>query len=170
MDVKDFYARNLYMTPDYAIGECLNIPVSVDGSYSHIGRNSSGGVTFIFEIITGRLIDFEYTEKCFDCKLSEKFSDNGNCPNNKFHGSSGNMEVYNAMILFKRSEQWGFRYTTIISDGDNKVYPKLRDANIYPNIKILKCECANHLQKKVSKEFDKIWGNVYWGEGHTRNR
>ena len=124
-------------------------------------------ITFIFEVITGRLLDFEYTEKCFDCKLSDKFSDNGNCPNNKFHGSSGNMEVYNAMILFKRSEQWGFRYTTIVSDGDNKVYPKLRDANIYPGLKLLKVECANHLQKRCQKSLIKF-GETSTGEEGTQ--
>ena len=38
------------------------------------------------------------------------------------------MEVYNAIELFKRSTLWGFRYNTYISDGDSKVFNKLREA------------------------------------------
>ena len=32
------------------------------------------------------------------------------------------MEIHNALVLFKRSESHGFQYTTMIADGDNKVY------------------------------------------------
>ena len=171
-DVKDFFARNLFICPEYENGECLDIIVAIDGSYSHIGHHSSGGVSFISEIFTGRLLDYEYTEKCFKCKSCNIFDSKNpedKCPDGKFHGSSGQMEVQNALILFRRSQQWGFRYTIVVSDGDNKVYPRLRDANIYgPDVKIEKYECANHLQKRCHKsllKFGKNYKGVNVGTG-----
>ena len=39
------------------------------------------------------------------------------------------MEICNALELFKRSERWGFRYTTMIADGDNKVFNYIEKHN-----------------------------------------
>ena len=50
------------------------------------------------------------------------------------------MEVYNAIALFKRSHKWGFRYSTFVADGDNKVFPALRKLDIYNVVEILKFE------------------------------
>ena len=61
------------------------------------------------------------------------------------------MEVYNAIILFQRSKLFGFRYTTYVADGENKVYPALQKMKIYDPIKIERYECSNHLQNKMSK-------------------
>ena len=57
-DVKDFFSRCLHDSPDYENGEFLDLIVSLDGSYSHIGYFSSGGVTFVAELYTGRVLDF----------------------------------------------------------------------------------------------------------------
>ena len=71
------------------------------------------------------------------------------------------MEVHNALVLFRRSTQWGFRYTTYISDGDCKVYPKLKAANIYgADVLIEKMECANHLAKRAKNQLIKF-GSTY---------
>ena len=148
-DIKSFFQRNFKKYPNYNRGEYLDLAVSIDGSYGHMGRYSTFGVTFVCEVITGRLIDFEVTEKCTKCEKSDDFKDNGNCIYQKFHGSSGSMEIHNALVLFKRSTLWGFRYTDYVSDGDSKVFPHLSAANIYPGIDISKMECANHLQKRA---------------------
>ena len=65
------------------------------------------------------------------------------------------MEVHNAIILFKRSTQWGFKYTTYISDGDSKVYNKLKEENIY-DVPLEKMECSNHMAKRASNDLHKF--------------
>ena len=128
-DVKDFYKNNLYVFP---VDGLLDITVAIDGSFSHVGYQSSGGVSFVVEILTGRTLDYNYIEKCFSCKDSHLNTAYDNkCPKKLFHGSAGSMEVYNAIILFERSKQFGFRYSTYVADGDNKVYPALVKMKIY---------------------------------------
>ena len=114
-----------------------------------MGHYSTFGVTFVCEVITGRLIDFELTQKCTRCgEKSDDFSDNGNCVYGLFHGCPGSMEIHNALILLKRSTLWGFRYTEYVSDGDAKVLPHLRRANIYLDVNSNKIECGNHMAKR----------------------
>ena len=126
------------------------------------------GVTFVGELYTGRVIDFEFTEKCFECDDCDDFATNGTCQNGgKFHGDAGAMETHNAIILLKRSQQYGFRYTTIIADGDAKVYNNLSKLNkqglLYPGVTIEKFECANHTQKRAMKSLV-TYGVKYEGE------
>ena len=112
-------------------------------------------------MITGRLIDFELTQKCTRCgEKSDDFSDNGNCVYGLFHGSPGAMEIHNAIVLLKRSTLWGFRYTEYVSDGDAKVLPHLRRANIYPDVELSKIECGNHLVKRGCSAIHKF-GSTY---------
>ena len=159
-DVKSFFKRNFKDDPDYSKGEFLDIAVSIDGSYGHMGRYSRFSITFVVEVITGRIIDFEVTEKCTNEECGDKahdYKDNGNCKFGNFHGSSGPMETHNAMVLFRRSTMWGFRYTTYISDGDAKVFNDLRGAMVYgPDIIIEKMECANHLAKRACAALHKF--------------
>ena len=90
----------MHEQPDYENGEFLDLIVSLDGSYSHIGRLSSGGVTFVGELYTGRVIDFEFTEKCFKCDDCEKFAINGTYQNGGlFHGDSDQMEITIDLIM-----------------------------------------------------------------------
>ena len=78
------------------------------------------------------------------------------------------METHNAIILLKRSQQYGFRYTTIIADGDVKVFNHIEKLNkegvIYPGVIIEKFECANHTQKRAMKSLV-TYGVKYEGEG-----
>ena len=75
-DVKEFHARNLYNRPNYEQNEFLELIVSMDGTYSHVGHSSSGGATFVCELFTGRIIDVEFTEKCFKCEDCDKYETN----------------------------------------------------------------------------------------------
>ena len=162
-DIKEFHARNLYNRPNYEQNEFLELIVSMDGTYSHVGHNSSSGATFVCELFTGRVIDFEFTEKCFKCKDCDKYETNGTCIYGHFHGDSGKMEVHNALELFKRSEQFGFRYTTLVADGDNKVWLHVKNANIYvEGVVLQKFECSNHMQKRGHKTLLKF-GDAYMG-------
>ena len=116
MDVVSFYERNNLSFRD-AKG-IINIAVSMDGSFDHTGFNARHGCSLAIDVFTGRPVDGIMTEKCIECKLSDKYTDNGNCPQGLFHGASGDMEKFNALTLFGRSQSLGFRYVHYISDGD----------------------------------------------------
>ena len=161
-EVKDYYSNAYDMRPDYANGELLDITISLDGSYAHIGHFSRFGVSFVVEFDTGRIIDYNILEKCFECDNHMDYSSNGTCKDKLFHGCAGSMEVENAKRLFSRSKDYGFRYTTYIADADCKVYKKLKDMNIY-TVPIIKMECANHFAKRAKKMLEKF-GNNYVGE------
>ena len=42
--------------------------VSIDGTYNQPGWNAHFGVSFVFDLFSGKLLDFSAIEKCFDCK------------------------------------------------------------------------------------------------------
>ena len=116
-DVRDFYFRNKHLFPKYVNGD---IPVTVDGAYAHIGFHSRFGVTFICEFITGRILDFNILEKCFECTEPHHMDAKSTCPKGLHHGCSGSMEVSNAKNIFMRSKKYGFRYITYVSDADSR--------------------------------------------------
>ena len=99
------------------------------------------------EVYTGRALDVEVTAKCISgaCKDRDKYK--SPCPQGRFHGSSSDMERHNAMKLFKRSKDIGFRYTSYVMDGDCKIVDELNKARVYGDTPILKNECANHMVK-----------------------
>ncbi|GFW93550.1 uncharacterized protein TNCV_47531 [Trichonephila clavipes] len=60
------------------------------------------------------------------------------------------MEQEAALKLWQRSEDSGFRYTTLLSDGDAKTYQYLNTKEVYgPEIKIKKEEGINHVSKRL---------------------
>ena len=73
-----------------------------------LGTESSECVTCIMEPWTNRTIDFQATEKCFGC-IDHNTPDTY-CQFGLFHGPTGNMEVHNALLLFRRSVDLGLRY------------------------------------------------------------
>ena len=52
-DVKSFFKRIFFKDPDYNRREFLDIAVSIESSYGHMGHYSKFGVTFVCEVITG---------------------------------------------------------------------------------------------------------------------
>ncbi|KAJ4426099.1 hypothetical protein ANN_26908 [Periplaneta americana] len=60
------------------------------------------------------------------------------------------MEMEAAITLWKRSEQFGLRYITVLSDGDAKTWTRLNLEKPYgPKIPIEKEECVNHVGKRL---------------------
>ncbi|GFT38297.1 hypothetical protein TNCV_2638601 [Trichonephila clavipes] len=67
-------------------------------------------------------------------------------------GSSGAMEVNTAVKLWERSESIGFRYTTVLSDGNYNSFLELKERNVHGNASldynsscdfhILQCLCG----------------------------
>ncbi|GBM80049.1 hypothetical protein AVEN_45035-1 [Araneus ventricosus] len=67
------------------------------------------------------------------------------------------MEMAAAYKLWSRSKKMGFRYTTILSDGDSKVFKYLSDKNIYgADTEIKKEECVNHVSKRFGTALRKV--------------
>ncbi|GBN77789.1 hypothetical protein AVEN_59582-1 [Araneus ventricosus] len=127
------------------------------------GYRSLLGVGIVVDIITGYVVDFEIMSKvCRFCsnaanelgKESAEFNiwyegHRNECGINHT-GSSGSMELTAAEILWKRSTSLGFRYTTVLSDGDSKTYQHLSELKVYgDNVKIAKEECVNHVSKRL---------------------
>lgn len=140
----------------------IDLAVSFDGSWHKRGFTSNYGVGCIIHIDTGLVIDYCVLSKfCRNCALAEH--DLGvsspefhiwyeghaiDCDRN-YEGSSPGMEVAAAEILWKRSLSYKFRYTTIVSDGDAKVFTHLKNLKIYGEDVLQKEECINHVSKRL---------------------
>ncbi|KYN50476.1 hypothetical protein ALC57_00113 [Trachymyrmex cornetzi] len=139
-----------------------NISVSFDGSWPTRGHRSKHGIGCVIDVETGFVIDFDIMTKfCQLCviaasKLGENTADYETwqqrhvdfCQQNH-SGSSAAMETSVAEIIWKRSEDYGFRFTTMLSDGDSKTFNFLQNLNVYgPELQIRKEECINHVGKR----------------------
>ncbi|GFS91897.1 uncharacterized protein TNCV_1930771 [Trichonephila clavipes] len=91
-----------------------DIGVSYVKSWLSIGCTSNIGVGCVIDLLTGFVIDYE--------EVSERAT---------HVGSSGAMEVNTAVKLWERSEIIGFRYTTLLSDGDSKYFLEIKEWNVY---------------------------------------
>ncbi|GFV70841.1 uncharacterized protein TNCV_773271 [Trichonephila clavipes] len=68
-------------------------------------------------------------------------------------GTSGALEMKAAAKICSRSEVCGFRYTTLLSDGDAKTHKFLNNLKIYgSDVEILKEECINQVSKSISTD------------------
>ncbi|GFT75059.1 uncharacterized protein TNCV_2244431 [Trichonephila clavipes] len=114
-------------------------------------------------MLTGYVVDFEVMSKvCRHCSVaknklgqsSAEFSiwyegHKSECDINHL-GSSTSMEMEAALTLWKRSTSLGFRYITVLSDGDCKTFNYLCEKKVYgPDIVIKKEECINHVSKRL---------------------
>lgn len=140
----------------------IDLFTSFDGSWHKKGFTSLYAIGCVVEVYTGLVVDYEILSKyCHMCTYTsnELGSDSpefhiwyeghkGEC-NKNFDGTSGAMEVQIADILWKRSvKESACRYTTILSDGDAKVFKHLTDEKIY-DTPIEKEDCINHVKKRM---------------------
>ncbi|GFX97882.1 uncharacterized protein TNCV_4905331 [Trichonephila clavipes] len=115
--------------------EITNLSVSFDGTWLTRGHTSLIGVGCVIDMLTGYVVDFEVMSKvCRHCSVtknklgqsSAEFSiwyegHKSECDINHL-GSSTSMEMEAALTLWKRSTSLGFRYITVLSDGDCKTF------------------------------------------------
>lgn len=66
------------------------------------------------------------------------------------------MEVISAERIWFHSMQFGFQYTTMISNGDSKSFTHLRSLNVYDEKEIEKVECFNHVAKRLGTPLRKV--------------
>lgn len=145
------------------IAKPIDIAVSYDGSWQKRGFTSKYGVGCVIEVITGLVIDYvvlsKYCRVCQQKKTEMKapspeytlwFDSHKPLCQANYDGSSPAMETEAAGILWKRSESLGFRYVSLISDGDSKSFDHVSSLNVYgDNVKIDKQECVNHVAKRL---------------------
>ncbi|GBN45283.1 hypothetical protein AVEN_167517-1 [Araneus ventricosus] len=143
--------------------DIVDIGVSYDGSWLTRGHTSNIGIGCVIDLLTGFVIDFEVMSKrCEECQQTKLALGEDTA---EFHfwyeghrdfcsithvGSSGSMEVKAAIKLWERSESIGFRYTSLLSDGDSKAFSELNERKIYGSqVEIKKEECINHVSKRL---------------------
>ncbi|GFX79278.1 uncharacterized protein TNCV_695901 [Trichonephila clavipes] len=108
------------------------------------GHSSLIGVGCVIDMLTGYVVDFEVMSKlCRHCSVGKNKLDQSSaefsiwyeghkseCDINHL-GSSTSMEMEAALTLWKRSTSLGFRYITVLSDGDcGKAHGSLKEATI----------------------------------------
>lgn len=143
--------------------DVLDLSVSFDGTWHKRGHTSNYGVGAVIELHTGLVIDYCVLSKyCHTCSLAKKdlgedspefdiwFTGHKHECNKNHTGSSPAMEVEMAVILWTRSLDYNFRYTTLLSDGDSKAFSRIQELQVYgPEIQIVKEECVNHVSKRL---------------------
>ena len=152
-------ADNVNLTDINDFSQVIDVAVSFDGTWHHCGFKSSHGVGIVMVIDTVEVLDFEVLSK--DCSICMKNS-NSNLSDDwkKLHAESGlyektcgepstAMETLAAKVLWARSEEKGLRYTTDLSDGDNKTIVALNQLSPYGDIVIEKTDCVNHVHKRM---------------------
>ena len=142
----------------------IDVAVSFDGTWHHRGFKSSHGVGVVISVDTGEVLDAEVISKtCHTCQRSsvsknaeefkqwqEKHIKDGECLCN-FEGPSTGMETAAARAIWSRSvTKNNMRYTSILSDGDNKTVQALNEMKVYgSDTEITKLECVNHIHKRM---------------------
>lgn len=183
-EVRNAYSDLVVNKSEVSLPAVLDIAVSYDGTWLTRGHTSMFGVGCVIDLLTGFVIDCEVMSKyCQKCHIAKKrksakeftvwFAVHAAECDINHTGSSGSMEVNAAVALWKRSEQYGFRYTTLLSDGDAKTFSKLCEVKPYGDgVCITKEECVNHVGKRlgtalrnVVKECRTV-GKSLGGRGH----
>lgn len=150
-----------------------DIAVSYDATWHKRGHNSNFSVGCVIDASSGYIIDYEVLSKiCYDCIDAEKSLGKdtaefqiwhtghiSSCDKN-YTGSSGGMEAEMAKRMWSRSQDLGFRYVEIISDGDSSTFPELQKLKVYgSNVTLTKTECINHVGKRMGTALRKLVDN-----------
>ena len=85
------------------------------------------------------------------------------------------MEVGGGKVLWFRNKSLGLQYTTMLSDGDSKLYNELMALKPYGrDVAIYKEECINHVGKRLGSALRKLVSDqskqkiTLGGRGHGR--
>ena len=162
--------RQTYLDRDASITDdsILDLTVTFDGSWMKRGHNSLYGIGCVVDVETGLVLDLTvlslYCQRCAiarsQCqgnraKFAKWLESHTEC-NQNYRGTSGGMEVEAAEILWNRSMERGFRYTTMVSDGDSRSYNHLTNLRIYGDVELHKEECINHVAKRLGTALRKL--------------
>ena len=162
--------RQMYRERDPSITDdsILDLTVTFDGSWMKRGHNSLYGIGCVVHVETGLVLDLAvlslYCQRCAIAKNQcrgnrakfNRWLDSHTECNQNYRGTSGGMEVEAAEILWNRSMERGFRYTTMVSDGDSKSFRHLTNLRVYGDVEVHKEECVNHVAKRLGTALRKL--------------
>ena len=109
----------------------VNIPISLDGTWSKRGHTANHCIGFVISAATGKVLNFKVISKvCHQCsQMAEKLHDTSfnewyqdHICEGSYKGSSPSMEMECAKQLWGRGENNFVRYKWMICDGDSKSY------------------------------------------------
>lgn len=144
---------NMKLAIEEAVEEndnCRDLAVALDGSWQKRGHTSLNGIVSATSVSTGKVVDVEIISKYCQCKDRYKNKHEDSCSAN-FFGTSGGMEVFGAMEIFRRSlPEYNVRYLKYLGDGDSRAYTKVNEDKPYGDeISIDKIECIGHVRKRM---------------------
>ena len=156
--------RRVYRERDPSLpAGVIDLVVSYDGSWMTRGHRSLYGIGCVIDTVTGLVIDFtvlsRYCQWCAHTKTRFGGDDTigfldwkaGHTDCSADSGSSGGMEMAGAEQLRRRSEaKCGFRYTTLLSDGDAKTHVHLCGPKVYGDDVTIE-ECVNNVVMQSKK-------------------
>ena len=151
------------LSSDLAPENVRDIYVSYDASWMTRGHKSYYGYGSVIDLITHLVIDYEVLNLyCHGCTTVGDHMDKASADyatwkashvcNKNFEGTPGGMHAAIAEIL-----RHGFRYVTVLSDGDAKTFNHLVSLNVYgEDCTITKEECINHVSKRLVTALRKV--------------
>lgn len=156
--------RKTYSKLDDENDAVVDITVSYDGSWQKRGLTPKYGIGCCIEMLTGLNVDFEVLSKsCNQCEVKKRQQPTPKSSqyctiviNQNYVGSSPGMEVEAAERLWRRSDSLGFRYKTMLTDGDARTVCHFYESKVYGDLLIEKVECLNHVTKRLGTELKKL--------------
>ena len=182
--------RRAYRDLDPSIGDddIIDLTVSFDGSWMTRGHKSLYGIGCVVDVASGLVLDMAvlslYCHRCVyasrrfggkaTAAFQQWFADHRDECQRNHQGSSGSMEKAAAELLWRRSVDRGFRYTTLLSDGDANTFKHLTGLKVYGDVVLEKEECINHVSKRLGTALRKLAssgkkaGVTLGGRGHGK--
>ena len=154
-------------------GELVETDVTFDGSWHRRGHRSNYGIGAVIDSDSALILDYSTLSKfCMKCSqkeahlvkrkitetkyvewLDEHYSSDV-CDMNFDGTSSGAMEAAHAVAMWGRSENFGFKYKTFITDGDSSAFKAVTEMSngngpYGKERPVMKAECVNHVAKRL---------------------
>ncbi|KAK8738968.1 hypothetical protein OTU49_003766 [Cherax quadricarinatus] len=176
--VRDEYGKLGQMPNEVGI---LPVNVTYDGTCHTRGHDSNLGLGVAIDAETKLVLDYfvlsKYCSRCSVLKTlldkkkitqikydTERVKHSPKCAKN-YSGTSDNMEVEAAKILWPRSLDYNMRFDVMVSDGDTATFTNLKNMNNgdgpYPGVKVTKEECINHFSKRLKHRLGQLVKNAY---------
>jgi hypothetical protein len=121
------------------------------------------GVATIMNPVYNKVLDvFPMSKYCQKCKMNEEVRARNQCDYNfPVQDSSGSMEVYGVVEMFKRSvQERGLKYLQFLGDGDSKAFNTVCNLKVYGCEQIVKLECVNHFSKRFGRGMENFIKNL----------
>ena len=155
--------------------DTIDLTVSYDGSWMTRGHKSQYGIGCVIEVMTGPVFGLQVMSlHCQRCAYAstrhggvntrgfiELFKSHKPECNKNYEGSSGGMEMKAAELLWDRSTNRDFRYTTMLSDGEARTFNHLSSLQVNGDVELPNVSAVRKLAASRKKA-----GVTLGGRGH----